>query len=103
MTQKRFMIICDDNIEFIMQTQLLLPIYDNKERLSLKTCCDLLNELYEENKKLKQVNEMLQMDSVMTERNLIEENEQLKHIIKKMGELGGFNKHMIKKISGDLE
>ena len=39
---------------------------------------ELLNELYEENKKLKQVNEMLQMDFAMTERNLIEENDQLK-------------------------
>ena len=38
----------------------------------------LLNELSEENKKLKQVNEMLQMDFTMTERNLIEGNEQLK-------------------------
>ena len=36
-----------------MQTQLLLPIYDNKERLSLKTCCDLLNELHGEYEELK--------------------------------------------------
>ena len=53
MTEKRFTIICDDNTEFIMQTKLLLPIYDNKERLSLKTCYDLLNELHEENEFLK--------------------------------------------------
>ena len=49
MTEKRFIIIGDSNIEFIMQTQLLLPIYDGKKRLSLKECCDLLNELHEEN------------------------------------------------------
>ena len=59
MTEKRFIIIGDSNIEFIMQTQLLLPIYDNKKRLNLKTCCDLLNELHEENKKLKEENEYL--------------------------------------------
>lgn len=53
MTVKRFKIICDDNIEFIMQTKLLLPIYDDKERLSLKTCCDLLNDLHDENEQLK--------------------------------------------------
>ena len=40
--------------------------------------CNMMNELHEENKKLKQVNEMLQMDFAITERNLIEENEQLK-------------------------
>ena len=60
--------------------------YDDKAEL-LGTFADadgvthivkLLNELHEENKKLKQVNEMLQMDFAMTERNLIEENEQLK-------------------------
>lgn len=38
----------------------------------------VLNDYEKENKKLKQVNEMLQMDFAMTERNLIEENEQLK-------------------------
>ena len=54
MTEKRFLIIGDSNIEFLMQTQLLLPIYDNKERLNLKTCCDLLNELHDENEQLKQ-------------------------------------------------
>lgn len=33
---------------------------------------------------------------------LAEENEQLKETIKKMGELGGFSKHMIKTICGDV-
>jgi peptidoglycan hydrolase CwlO-like protein len=42
---------------------------------------DLLNKLHEENKKLKQVNEM---DSAITERNLIEENEQLKSEIEEL-------------------
>lgn len=44
--------------------------------LDLKDCCKLLNELNEENQGLKQ-------------------------LIKRMGELGGFNKHMIKTICGD--
>lgn len=44
--------------------------------LDLKDCCKLLNELNEENQELKQ-------------------------LIKRMGELGGFNKHMIKTICGD--
>ena len=81
----------------------LIIIQKGLKLYNISDVMELLNELYEENKKLKQVNEMLQMDSVMTERNLIEENEQLKRTIKKMGELGGFNKHMIKTICEDLE
>lgn len=34
---------------------------------------------------------------------LHEENQELKRLIKKMGELGGFNKHMIKTIYEGLE
>ncbi len=34
---------------------------------------------------------------------LAEENQELKRLIKKMGELGGFNKHMIKTICEGLE
>ena len=34
---------------------------------------------------------------------LNDENQELKRLIKKMGELGGFNKHLIKTICGDLE
>ena len=63
----------------------LWAVYDNKEKViclvrntDAKDLCDLLNELHEENKKLKPVNEMLQMDLAITERNLMEENEQLK-------------------------
>ena len=35
--------------------------------------------------------------------NLKKENQELKRLIKKMGELGGFNKHMIKTIYEGLE
>ena len=34
---------------------------------------------------------------------LNEENQELKRLIKKMGELGGFNKHLIKTICEDLK
>lgn len=34
---------------------------------------------------------------------LNDENHELKRLIKKMGELGGFNKHLIKTIYEDLE
>lgn len=34
---------------------------------------------------------------------LNDENQELKRLIKKMGELGGFNKHLIKTVCGDLE
>ena len=57
---KRFKLIGDSNLEFLMQHQLELPIYDynnKKSRLSLNTTLNLLNSLYEENEELKQRNE----------------------------------------------
>lgn len=58
MTTKRFKLIGDTNLEFLMQDKLELPIYDyannNSKRLSLKTTLDLLNQLSEENDKLKE-------------------------------------------------
>ena len=64
----------------------------------LKGCCDLLNELNDERMMYK-----ITIDKRIVE--LEEENEQLKKYctvlknqIKKMGEIGGFNKHMIKTI-----
>ena len=51
-----------------------------------------------------QVQEKLGTDKVVVLLNeLYEENQELKRLIKKMGELGGFNKHLIKTICGDLE
>ena len=44
MTEKRFKLIGDSNIEFLLEDKLLLPIYDNGEQLSLKNTIDLLNE-----------------------------------------------------------
>ena len=76
----------------------LLHEEKNELRLQLNLCSDQRNEFHrgarenanrvgkleEENKQLKQVNEMLQMDLAMTERNLIEENEQLKEELKEL-------------------
>ena len=87
MTDKRFIIIGDSNIEFIMQTQLLLPIYGNKERLSLKTCCDLLNGLYEENQQLeRQVGNLEHTRDFCAEdcERLEKENEELKSEIREV-------------------
>lgn len=61
MTEKRFDLVCASNLEWLMQSELFLPIRDkntNKE-ISLKQCFDLLNslaqdeQLKEENKELK--------------------------------------------------
>lgn len=71
MTKKRFTLRSVGNLDY--------GIADNGDSIgSLANICELLNDLHEENKALKQT-------------------------IKKMGELGGFNKHMIKTICGDLE
>jgi len=53
MTGKRFKLIGDTNIEFLLQDKILLPVYDNGKQLSLKNTVDLLNEVYEENQDLK--------------------------------------------------
>lgn len=87
MIKKRFTIIGDENIEFIMQTQLLLPIYDNDKRLSLKSCCDLLNNQHEENELLKK--EYCEMEIKVGKLKgeigeLFCENEHLKHFISKI-------------------
>jgi len=66
--------------------------------------------------KFKEENEQLQKENNILNNNeddlkectlkniqLKEENQELKRLIKKMGELGGFNKHLIKTICEDLE
>ena len=51
------------------------------------------------------INEIVNLLNEQKERiqKFEEENQELKRLIKKMGELGGFNKHMIKTIVGDSE
>ena len=50
------------------------------------------------------VEKWLTFDKVVELLNeLHEENQELKQLIRKMGELGGFNKHMIKTICEGLE
>ena len=43
------------------------------------------------------------VEIINLQNELNDENQELKRLIKKMGELGGFNKHLIKTICGDLE
>ena len=54
MTEKRFDLVCESNLEWLMQSILYLPLRDNKtnKRITLKQCHDLLNELQEKNKHL---------------------------------------------------
>lgn len=57
MTEKRFKLIADSNLEYLMQAELDLPIYDyndNEKRLSLKDTLDLLNKLSTEKNELKE-------------------------------------------------
>lgn len=58
MSEKHFVLVCDTNLEWLMQDELLLPIVqkDNNKQISLRQCYILLNELAEENKQLKQEN-----------------------------------------------
>lgn len=80
MIEKRFRIIGDSNIEYLMQSKLLLPIYDKEVRLNLKSCCDLLNELDE-----MYVDEYVLRETVQLELQRVEtENEQLKQDKKRL-------------------
>jgi len=56
MSEKDFVLVCDTNLEWLMQDELLLPIVqkDNNKQISLRQCYILLNELTEENRQLKQ-------------------------------------------------
>lgn len=102
-------------------------IYCDSERV-IQECCDLLNEqqaiirrdemsiktMMSNMEKLEEENEQLQRENNLLNNNeddlkectleniqLKEENQELKRLIKKMGELGGFNKHLIKTICED--
>ena len=92
MTAKRFTIDNDMDFNDKVGNYELNCIRDNENKTfyfiadsieNVQLFVKRLNELHEENKKLKQVNEMLQMDFAMTERNLIEENEHLKKELKR--------------------
>lgn len=50
MVKKRFDLVCDSNLEWLMQSKLLLPIRDKytHKKISLKQCLDLLNNLAQE-------------------------------------------------------
>lgn len=78
MTGKRFYIDSSGDLWDRQSNDLLMQDFGYCEAIYVNAILDLLNGFAEENKKLKQVNEMLQMDFAMTERSLIEENDQLK-------------------------
>ena len=81
MTYKRFNVFDVDGTIFLEDHEegsYHIGEIGNVDVNCLNDIADRLNDLNDENKKLKQVNEMLQIDFAMTERNLIEENEQLK-------------------------
>ena len=74
MTGKRFKLIGDNNLEFLMQHKLELPIYDyqnNKKRLSLKNTLDLLNSFNDENEQLKIKNQK-QENLINSQKKVIE-------------------------------
>lgn len=50
MAKNRFDLVCDSNLEWLMQSKLLLPIRDKytHKKISLKQCLDLLNSLAQE-------------------------------------------------------
>ena len=61
MTEKRFV---------YGETDLFEWVEDNGEMISTKECVDKLNELYEENKKLKHINYQLEKELKSSYRNL---------------------------------
>ena len=52
------------------ETDLFEWVEDNGEMISTKECVDKLNELYEENKKLKHINHQLEKELKSSYRNL---------------------------------
>lgn len=61
MTAKRFII--DEYLEIgsvVIDTENENVRFEHENKLSMKQCCDLLNELYEENQKLKKENAELE-------------------------------------------
>lgn len=105
MTEKRFKLIGDSNLEMLMQHQLELPIYDynnKKKRLSLNDALNLLNSLYEENEELKQFKDKTfnLFDKEITE------NEEAMEIFEKKGVgIGamGFHTNMLKILRKELQ
>lgn len=81
MTTKRFTILEDTNggLDNVLETM----VKDNGKFLTHKECCDLLNNLHEENNQLKERNEFLkkQLDRVCID------NEEMGDKLKKIGKI----------------
>ena len=92
MSGKRFDLVCDSHLEWLMQCELFLPIRDKNtnRKISLKQCLDLLNELNDNSEFLEFENESLEDGAtkyVELCHQSLKENEQLKSIVKEVVEL----------------
>ena len=101
---KRFTIEKERGLYRIFDDGRLIPILDGQP------ICDLMNNLHDENEKLKKelhkikvVNEMLSMDFANSEHELWEENEQLKSEINMLKATIGRNEAYIKRLTHKSE
>ena len=80
MTEKRFTIWDCNNMENILHTF----VHDGDKTLTHQQCCDLLNEQSETIQQLKQENMELTLTCkpLFSKRQLHEENQHIKHLIK---------------------
>jgi hypothetical protein len=70
-----------------------------KNRFTLRYCNgNDFDNIIQDNGSILTINEVVELLN-----ELHEENQELKQLIKKIGELGGFNKHMIKTIYEGLD
>ena len=112
--KERFVVGSNEIGEIIVTDVETGKVYDNLYKFF--GLIRLMNEQQARIKELEKENEQLQRENNLLNNNeddlkectleniqLKEENQELKRLIKKMGELGGFNKHLIKTICEDLE
>lgn len=96
-------ILEDDVVDLLNEQRLKIRLLE-KENEDLQEVNKENQLLHEENvkqcEKWKNLYELSSADEEML-KQLEEENQELKRLIKRMGELGGFNKHLIKTICGD--
>ena len=98
----------DSEVEMLEKINEQLSII-RRDEISIKTMMSNMKKLEEENEQLQRENNKLNNNEndlkefTLENIQLKEENQELKRLIKKMGELGGFNKHLIKTICEDLE
>lgn len=79
-TDKRFDLVCDNNVEWLMQEELFLPIIDKNtnKKITLKQCYDLLNSLAQE-EQLKWSDEISYLEIMI--KKLKEKNKELEELV----------------------